>query len=82
MVFVLLAVIRVICLEKRKFGAKLHQWVKLVMPGDSEQFMVTVPLDWNLGEYATSKKKFPSIQDFIRELVRRDIEAYDKENKK
>jgi len=52
------------------------------MSGDSEQFMVTVPSDWNLGEYATSKKKFPSIQDFIRELVRRDIEAYDKENKK
>ncbi|MEW5955999.1 MAG: hypothetical protein AB1626_05705 [Candidatus Micrarchaeota archaeon] len=52
------------------------------MPGDSEQFMVTVPVDWNLTEYATSKRKFPSIQDFIRELVRRDIETYEKDNKK
>ncbi|OIO23351.1 hypothetical protein AUJ65_03885 [Candidatus Micrarchaeota archaeon CG1_02_51_15] len=56
--------------------------VKKVMAGDSEQFMVTVPSDWKLTEYSTSKRKFPSVQDFIREIVRRDIEAYEKENKK
>lgn len=52
------------------------------MPADSQQFMVTVPTDWNLEEYAKEKRKFPSVQDFIRELVRRDIEANEKENKK
>jgi len=56
--------------------------VKLLMAGDSEQFMVTVPADWDLNTYATARRKFPSVQDFIRELVRRDIEAYEKENKK
>ena len=46
---------------------------------DSESFLVTVPGDWELGEYATEKRKFPSVQDFIRELVRRDIETFEKE---
>ncbi|MGB9577455.1 MAG: hypothetical protein ACP5O3_03580 [Candidatus Micrarchaeia archaeon] len=52
------------------------------MPSDSDQFMVTFPADWNLEEYATARRKFPSVQDLIRELVRRDIENYEKENKK
>lgn len=49
------------------------------MGADSESFLVTVPLDWNLKDHAEGKRKFPSVQDFIRELIRRDIEAYDKE---
>ncbi len=47
--------------------------------GDSESFLVTVPLDWDLKEHAESNRKFPSVQDFIRELIRRDIESYDKD---
>ncbi len=47
---------------------------------DSESFLVTIPTDWALGDYATSKRKFPSIQDYVRELIRRDIEAYEKEH--
>lgn len=49
--------------------------------GDSESFLVTVPLDWDLKEHAESNRKFPSVQDFIRELIRRDIEAYSKEQR-
>jgi Arc/MetJ-type ribon-helix-helix transcriptional regulator len=30
-------------------------------------------------EHAVRNRKFPSVQDFIRELVRRDMEAWDKE---
>ncbi len=51
------------------------------MASDSESFLVTVPSDWDLTKYATGVKKFSSVQDFIRELVRRDIEAYEKEQK-
>ncbi|MDP3742630.1 MAG: hypothetical protein Q8R15_04920 [Candidatus Micrarchaeota archaeon] len=47
---------------------------------DSESFLVTVPTDWNLNDYSTSKRKFPSMQDYVRELIRRDIEAYEKEH--
>ena len=39
--------------------------------------MVTVPQDWSLEYYAKEKRKFPSVQDYIRELIRRDIEAYE-----
>ena len=49
------------------------------MPGESESYLVTVPSDWSLENHAVSKRKFPSVQDFIRELVRRDMEAWDKE---
>ena len=47
--------------------------------GDSESFLLTVPVDWNLNSYATEKRKFGSIQDYVRELIRRDIEAFEKE---
>ncbi len=47
---------------------------------DSESFLVTIPGEWKLEDYATIKRKFPSIQDYIRELIRRDIEAYEKEH--
>ena len=46
---------------------------------DSESFLVTVPIDWKLEKHATDKRKHPSVQDFIRELIRRDIETLDKE---
>ena len=55
---------------------------EIIMSSESEQFMVTVPTDWNLEKYCTEKRKFPSVQDFIREVVRREIETYEKENKK
>ncbi len=47
---------------------------------DSESFLVTVPADWKLGDYTSTRRKFPSVQDYVRELVRRDIEAYEKEH--
>ena len=46
---------------------------------ESQSFLVTVPGEWQLEEYAKEKRKFPSVQDYIRELVRRDIEAYERE---
>ncbi len=46
---------------------------------DSESFLVTVPGEWDLETYSIEKRKFPSVQDYIRELVRRDIEQYEKE---
>ncbi len=46
---------------------------------ESESFLVTVPVDWNIQDHAVNKRKFPSVQDFIRELVRRDIESFEKE---
>jgi len=46
---------------------------------DSESFLVTVPIEWKLEKYSTDMRKFPSVQDYIRELVRRDIEAFEKE---
>ncbi|MBI5228673.1 hypothetical protein HY991_01075 [Candidatus Micrarchaeota archaeon] len=46
---------------------------------ESESFLVTVPIDWKLEKHATEKRKFSSVQDFIRELIRRDIEALAKE---
>ena len=51
------------------------------MGSDSESFLVTVPLDWDLKEHAEEKRKFPSVQDLIRELIRRDIEIFDKEQR-
>ncbi|GEM_PF-1693319 len=51
------------------------------MGADSESFLVTVPLDWDLKEHAEAKRKFPSVQDLIRELIRRDIESYDKDSR-
>lgn len=51
------------------------------MANESQPFLVTVPGDWELEEYAKDKRKFPSVQDYIRELVRRDIEQYEKEAK-
>lgn len=48
---------------------------------ESQSFMITVPQDWELEEYAKEKRKFPSIQDYIRELIRRDIEEYEKSKK-
>ena len=48
---------------------------------DSQSFLVTVPIDWELEKYAVEKRKFPGVQDYIRELVRRDIENYEKEQK-
>ncbi|MFH1779846.1 MAG: hypothetical protein ABH803_01735 [Candidatus Micrarchaeota archaeon] len=50
------------------------------MGSDSESFLVTVPIDWNLQDFAKEKRKFPSVQDFIRELIRRDIESIGKED--
>ncbi|MEM0475543.1 MAG: hypothetical protein QW343_01990 [Candidatus Norongarragalinales archaeon] len=46
---------------------------------ESESYLVTVPGEWNLENHAVRNRKFPSVQDFIRELVRRDMEAWDKE---
>lgn len=53
----------------------------VLMGSDSESFLVTVPLDWDLKEHAEEKRKFPSVQDLIRELIRRDIEIFDKEQR-
>lgn len=47
---------------------------------ESESFLVTVPSDWDIETYAVEKRKFSSVQDFIRELIRRDIESFEKEN--
>lgn len=76
---------RIINLEKRLGGGKkLFQTAPLLvmrsMP-ESQSIMVTVPQDWNLEYYAKEKRKFPSVQDYIRELIRRDIEEYEKTNK-
>lgn len=46
---------------------------------ESQSFLVTVPAEWDLETYAKEKRKFPSVQDYIRELMRRDIEGYEKE---
>jgi hypothetical protein len=46
---------------------------------ESQSFLVTVPAVWSLEEYSKDKRKFSSVQDYIREIVRRDIEAYEKE---
>jgi hypothetical protein len=51
------------------------------MPNESQSFLVTVPGDWDLEAYAKDKRKFPSVQDYIRELMRRDIEQYEKDAK-
>ncbi|MFA4946598.1 MAG: hypothetical protein WC607_03635 [Candidatus Micrarchaeia archaeon] len=42
---------------------------------------MTFPVDWDIKAYAEKKRKFPSVQDFIRELTRRDMEAFNKEEK-
>ena len=49
---------------------------------ESQSFLVTIPQEWNTEEYAIKTRKFTSVQDFVRELIRRDIENYEKENKK
>jgi len=46
---------------------------------DSDSFLVTFPGDWELESYSINKRKFPSVQDYIRELIRRDIEQYEKD---
>ena len=46
---------------------------------DSQSFLVTIPGEWELETYSVEKRKFPSVQDYIRELIRRDIEQYEKE---
>ncbi len=46
---------------------------------ESESYLVTVPSDWKVEDHAVKNRKFPSVQDFIRELIRRDMEAWDKE---
>jgi len=48
--------------------------------GDSESFLVTFPVDWDIKGHAEKKRLFSSVQDFIRELVRRDIARLDKED--
>ena len=40
---------------------------------------MTVPIAWKLDKHATKNRKFASVQDFIRELVRRDIENWEKQ---
>ncbi|MFH0835684.1 MAG: hypothetical protein V1834_00805 [Candidatus Micrarchaeota archaeon] len=49
------------------------------MAADSESFLVTIPIAWSLKDHATENRKFSSVQEFIRELIRRDIELWDKE---
>jgi hypothetical protein len=44
------------------------------MPDVSEQVLVTFPIGWKI-EAHSKKRNFGSVQDMIRELVRRDIEA-------
>lgn len=44
---------------------------------ESQSFMVTVPGDWEVEKHAIDKKKFASVQDYIRELIRRDMEAHE-----
>ncbi len=48
---------------------------------ESESFLITFPGEWKVENHATKKRKFPSIQDFVRELVRRDMETMEKEEK-
>jgi len=47
---------------------------------ESESYLVTVPNDWSVEDHAVKNRKFPSVQDFIRELIRRDMELWDKED--
>ena len=49
------------------------------MTSDSESFLVTVPTSWDLQPHSMRNRKFPNVQDFIRELIRRDIEDWDKQ---
>ena len=49
------------------------------MANDSQSILVTVPIVWKLDKHATKNRKFASVQDFIRELVRRDIEDWEKQ---
>ena len=49
-----------------------------LMASDSESFLVTIPRAWSLKKHATKNRKFSSVQEFIRELIRRDIEDWDK----
>jgi len=44
------------------------------MAESSEQVLLTFPVAWKIESYAR-KRNFASVQDFVRELVRRDIEA-------
>ena len=68
-------------------GVSINRWRKSNLEGEcvvandakSESFLVTVPRDWKLEKHATDKRKFSSIQEFIRELIRRDIETFEKE---
>ncbi len=46
---------------------------------ESQSFLVTVPVEWQLDSYSKDKRKFSSVQDYVRELIRRDIENYEKE---
>ena len=39
----------------------------------TEQYLVTIPEVWDIKEYASSRK-FHNVQDFIREIIRREIE--------
>ncbi len=48
------------------------------MANESQSILVTVPKAWKLDKHATKNRKFASVQDFIRELVRRDIEDWEK----
>jgi len=59
-----------------EYSVLFSRWMR--MPDDSQSILVTVPTAWKLEKHATNRK-FASIQDLIRELVRRDIEAFDKE---
>jgi hypothetical protein len=42
---------------------------------------MSLPDEWDVDDFATRKRKFASLQDYIRELIRRDIEVFEKEEK-
>jgi len=42
---------------------------------DSETIPVTFPKSWNIKMLAVKHRKYASVQDYVRELVRRDMEA-------
>jgi hypothetical protein len=57
---------------------KVYKWKArnqfMPISDESEQVIVTVPIAWKI-EAHSKKRNFAKVQDMIRELIRRDIEA-------
>jgi hypothetical protein len=46
---------------------------------DSETIPVTFPKAWDVKAFAVKARNFSSVQDFVRELVRLDVFAWEHE---